>query len=235
MIRMLVIRELGSQKPTFVVSTGNGNFEFDVVSAFAEKYDGRGLLWFPKIPKAGMRVIGRRRAAGGEVKGLPACRIVNTYPGKYGITSFVFLMDAEHVKSAEDVLNYFSEELRVRNLRLQEFEEGAFLIEGSVGAHKVRVHTAVLGETKCIEENVARLVEIELKIPIDVEGMRSRSEGKEFKKLLRKAVMEALRRRRLSVKDLIDGASVESLERAFPSLSRIFKIVEKESLASGNS
>jgi len=228
---MIVVRELGSRKAAFLVSTGNGNIEFDVMSAIAKKHNGRGVLWFPKTLTEKLEIRDRRRATRGKVKGRSVYNIVNIYPGKYGITSFIFLMDAEHIESAEDVVNYFRKELKVRVEDFRIFERGAFLIKGLVGSHRVRVYTAVLGEIKCIEEDIARLVEIELGIPIDVERTRSRfGEGREFKKFLRKTIMKVLREHDMRVKDLIDRASIRSLESAFPSLSKIFKIVENESL-----
>jgi len=38
-------------RPTpFVAATGNGELDFDVLSALGKKYDGKKILWFPKTP-----------------------------------------------------------------------------------------------------------------------------------------------------------------------------------------
>jgi len=194
---MKVTEEYGEGAPTIAVTTGNGRNEFRILRALAEKHDGeRKTLWFPLGPfnKPG--------------RGLKALDIVKIYPGKYRLTSFLFLVDREYLQRGIEGIKDFLKGTGVNISFFQQIGDGASLISGGVGLHEISIYAVVLGKMKNLEEEIATLIERKLEEKV-------RPEKSEIRKVLHK--------HKTNKEKIIEEASNEDLTLAFPNLTLILE------------
>jgi hypothetical protein len=195
-----------SDEPIIAVLTGNGRREQQMLTALAEKFNGdRKILFFPRLP------IHPRPGSG-----LAALKAVKTYL-KYKITRTLFLIDKEHFdeenisKKLESALKSFG--IDVQSLKPSpSLREVALIINGLVGHRKVKIYTAILGTEKSMEECIAKLIELELRIKIDPN---------------KRAISIALRKHKTNINTLLAKAQSKNLTTAFPSLTFILRAIEK--------
>lgn len=205
---MKLVEELKriSDESVIAVLTGNGRMELRVLKSFAEKYDGtKKVLFFPGFaihPRPG--------------SGLRALKAVKTYLN-YKITSTLFLVDKEHF-CQEDVREEINGALRsfgidIRSLKLfQSLGEDALLINGSVGHREVAIYTVILGKEKNIEEDITKLIELELGVKIDPK---------------KQDIRNTLHKQGIDINTLVKNARSTNLKTAFPGLNLILNKVEK--------
>jgi len=200
------LKESGN-KSIIVVLAGNGRTEQRVLKSLAEKYDGsRKLLFFPRTPfhfRPG--------------SGLKALKAVKIYSSRYKITRALFIVDKEHLgkeKSNKKIsLTLKSFGISVRKIEsFQKFGHEAMLIRCSVGRRGVLIYAAILGEKKSIEENIAKLIELELGRKIDPK---------------KNVIRRVLREHKIDIGSLVMKARSSNLMSAFPSLSLVLTKIEK--------
>lgn len=206
------------RKSIVAVFTGNGKTESDALRPLAHKYDGTDkILLLPRTP------IHFRPDCG-----LSALKALKIYLSKYGIAHTLFLVDKEHF-GEKDIAEEIGGVLKGFGINVtkvespEELRENGIVIDGLVGGREVTIYvvvSGVSGETKCLEEDIAKLVELELgeKVPAD-------------KKIIRRVLHE----HRLNIITLVEEAREENLTKAFPGLIFILRQIKESNVQQGGS
>lgn len=173
------------------VITGDGRAEYEILSPLAKKYDGKKILLFPKTP------IPRK------ITGLKVLRSIKVVHKISGCTTYLILLDREHFT-----------DFKLKEIASEIF--GKCKIEGNnpylITAHNFRIILVILGDKKCIEENIAHLILLEFNKKVEAE-----------KGAIRKFLRESKIKKRSK---LIEIASKENLEIAFNSLVKALEMLE---------
>jgi hypothetical protein len=141
------------------VLIGDGKTEKVLVEPIAEKHNGSTkILFLPSTPiRWEKRNIGRQ-------SGLSALEAVKIYFDKYKLAQTLFLVDKEHFENSRDIPSSLRRALREFGIRIRRVEDlgnQAFLIEGSIGGCEISVDAVIFGKEKCIEENIAVLINLD--------------------------------------------------------------------------
>jgi hypothetical protein len=90
--------------------------------------------------------------------------------------------------------------------------EEALRVEGKIGIHKFALWIAINGKEKCIEENIAKLLEIEF-------GENVEPTKEAIRNALRKYNIEDL-------EQLVNNVSINKIERSFPAIHTVLSRLE---------
>ena len=187
------------------VLTGNGRREYRILKAIAKKYDGsEKLLYFPRRP--------------GYLPGakLSVLRVVKVYVSRYKINNFLCLIDKEHF-TGTDIEKEVEEKIRefgIEVTQIQRFNantENAIYLNGIVGTRNFTLWMIIAGKEKCMEENLAKLIEI--KFGEKIEPTKSN-------------ITEALRKHDMDAEKLLASVSIEQLKQSFPALNFVLSRLE---------
>ena len=187
------------------VLTGNGRREYRILKAIAKKYDGsEKLLYFPRRP--------------GYLPGakLSVLRVVKVYVSRYKINNFLCLIDKEHF-TGTDIEKEVKEKIRefgIEVTQIQRFNvntENAIYLNGIVGTRNFTLWMIIAGKEKCMEENLAKLIEI--KFGEKIEPTKSN-------------ITEALRKHDMDTEKLLASVSIEQLKQSFPALNFVLSRLE---------
>ena len=187
------------------VLTGNGRREHRILKAIAKKYDGsEKLLYFPRRP--------------GYLPGakLSVLRVVKVYVSRYKINNFLCLIDKEHFMGT-DIEKEVEEKIRefgIEVTQIQRFNantENAIYLNGIVGTRNFTLWMIIAGKEKCMEENLAKLIEI--KFGEKIEPTKSN-------------ITEALRKHDMDAEKLLASVSIEQLKQSFPALNFVLSRLE---------
>jgi len=187
------------------VLTGNGRREHRILKAIAKKYDGsEKLLYFPRRP--------------GYLPGakLSVLRVVKVYVSRYKINNFLCLIDKEHF-TGTDIEKEVEEKIRefgIEVTQIQRFNantENAIYLNGIVGTRNFTLWMIIAGKEKCMEENLAKLIEI--KFGEKIEPTKSN-------------ITEALRKHDMDTEKLLASVSIEQLKQSFPALNFVLSRLE---------
>lgn len=185
------------------VLTGDGSTEFRVLRALSERYDGKGIVLFtPGLPfplRTGMVAL---------------CSIKN-YLSLYKVQNILFIIDKDVITN--DLLTDVKKVFSTYGIRL--FSEKKEIIEGEesliikvlVGNHEATIYIAVNGKEKEIEENIAKLIELEYDktVPPNKQEINKK--------------LECIG---VSMTALLKKAEQKNISLAFPSLDLALKEVE---------
>ena len=181
----------GGDSVVAYVITGNGRAEYEILPPLAKKYNGKKTLLFQKTP------IPRK------ITGLKVLRSIKVVHKISGYTTYLILLDREHFT-----------DFKLKEVVSEIFRE--YKIEGDnpylITVQNFRVILVILGDKKCIEENIAHLILLEFNERIEPE-----------KGAIRKFLRESKIKKRSK---LIEIASKENLEIAFNSLVKALKMLE---------
>lgn len=189
-----------------LVLSGNGKREFRILKGFSKKYDGKSnILFFPESP------LPKRKT------GVSALDSLVFYVNR--ISHFLFISDRDQdFKRGESIKEKIEKKLQERGINIRRTdqnnraEEDALLISVIVGSHETMIYTAILGEEKCLEENVTKLIKLEY-------GVALPPDTGEIDRFLRQKDMDW--------EDLVVKASKRNLAEAFASLHIAFQNIEK--------
>lgn len=193
------------------VLTGDGRTELDVIKALAERHDGNTRFFFLPSPPFAFRTG----------TGLSALKAIKTYLSQYGVAHSLCLIDKEYLRNMsreaiiETVIAAFGEYgITVQNTESLPTSGGvALILHGEMAGRRALVsYLVVSGRQRCIEEDLAELIRLELDEDVLPE---------------KRAIRRVLRRHRTNISMLIEGASNENLAHAFPSLDRIMRNIEE--------
>lgn len=196
-----------------MVITGDGTREFRVLNGLAQRFNGeKKILCFPLKP---IKI---------KFTGISALNSLRVYPGNYGIKSFLFLVDKEHIKkdNKSEITKYLEKEIKMRITAIEEFKE-ALQFDGTIGKHKVTVFCVVFGKEKFVEEEIAELIELEFGDKIKA----LQKKAKNWPEKTKSEIRTYLRNKKLDEEKLILNAKKKNLYIAFNNLCPILEIMEK--------
>lgn len=204
---MELVEELRKHAKIIIgVLTGNGITEFKILRATAKKYNGSDkVLYFPRRPGF---------LPGG---GFSALKVTKIYASKYGINNFLYLIDREHFTTKMEIEKEIGEKFReigVEIKHIQNFsidDENVVHVKGMIGAHNFILWAAITGKEKCIEESIARLIEIKLKVEI---------------KPTKNDITKILKKHNIDIEHLMASANVEQLKTSFPAVNLVLSNIE---------
>ncbi|KAF5410940.1 MAG: hypothetical protein U9N46_03645 [Euryarchaeota archaeon] len=205
---MRVSKDVGSsEEPWSFVGTGDGTDEFYILKAIAERYGGPRTLWFPKSPL-------------GKNTGLSVLDSINTVVARYPkVSAFLFLIDREHIGWELDnfgIKEMIERQLSNGHVKIIETSDntpnGAFMIKGELGSHKLQIYVTIHGIDLKIEEEISKLIELEKKRTIPPE-----------KTHLKDFFEEMYRKRNVwqGAAKLIMHANKNNLKISFPAMTSI--------------
>jgi len=196
-----------------VALTGDGHWEHEILKALAERYNGNENVLLIPIPVA---LLGHGNRRTGRFSGLSALQAIKTYISKYRIKRYLFLVDKEHIRNTEDTSTELEASVREMGFSLPHTEplaKQAFLVRCKVGSHDIVIHTVISGEEKCIEEDIAKLVNLEWNIDIEPKKWVIRS---------------VLRQRGTNLFSFVRNAASANLTQALSDLAAAFESMEEE-------
>jgi hypothetical protein len=194
-----------------VILNGDGNFpEKMILEIICEKYNGNeNIILYPR------KEIKRQSGVGalGAIKTLGVRRYNN----------FIFIVDGEHIE--EDPKSEIKRKLSSIGIACGDEIiplQDAFLIQCRTGPHEFYLYCIIWGPDVCIEEEVARFIELKLNIRVNIpEG----SKDARWRKELKQEIDSIIGRREL--KRQLKEANIMMLENSFPSICAVLKFVER--------
>ncbi len=210
---MRVSKDVGdSEEPWSFVGTGDGTDEFYILKAIAERYGGPRTLWFPKSALC-------------KKTGLSALDSINTVVAHYPkVSTFLFLIDREHIDRELDnfgIKETIKQRISNGHVKIIEMDDntpdGAFIIKGELGSHKLQIYVTIHGIDLKIEEEISKLIELEKKRTIPPE----KTHPKDF-------FEEMYRKRSIGqgAAKLIAQASKNNIQTSFPATTFILNEME---------
>ena len=206
---MMVSKRLEEDARFALVITGNGPWEYRVLSAVAPKLDGRVLLWFPPpLGRTGLSVlhealkvhIDEAYKARPDIRGRPIYVLI--------------LIDKEHFSNPEKSLEELKESLvgiEVLNSRVIGGIKGAFRLDCQYGPKLFTAFIAIQGVEKCLNEQLAILLKRFYGMEVEADQSQIRN---------------ALRKMNKKIEDVVAERSLRELEELFPSLIATLKALE---------
>jgi len=175
----------------------------------AEKYDHSRII---RISEAGYPCGDQSECRRRYGKGLSGsiARLASLV-SRITVDKFIILIDREHIGSREDATRKL-EEHGFKVIESEAMDKGCWKFSIERGFKRATLHIAILGWIKSIEENLALL--IQLLYGKHVEASK-------------KAIDAWLKKRGMSDSDLVESASREQFEKAFPQLARILREVSQ--------
>jgi|Deesub1362B_J571_1020462.scaffolds.fasta_scaffold00292_42 hypothetical protein len=204
---MHVIRE-ADQKPDFIVLTGDGKREFDVLRALGEKYDGRRTLWFPKAPLSYLKLKMKEKPV--RLSGQSVYNAIRTYAGK-GYCKFLVLYDKEYYEDFNKDKMYLENEVRIQIIEIITLiEDKAFQLRGKFGSRDIEIFISIQGDKKDINEEISRLIRLKYNEGIEPDD---------------KIIKMFLREKGEDVKKLIKNSNKRHLQEAFKGICKILDVL----------
>jgi len=155
---------------------------------------------------------------------LSALDALPLYPHKFRIKSLIFILDGEHIKknSLIEIKNY----LKTLGVNIYEIEslQGAIQMKCKSGPYEILLYCIILGPEVFIEEEVAKLIELKLRITIDLSNKRESAGRKSIKNQIKKV----LREKKTSLEKIIMESGIKTLETTFPNICTVLKKIEQE-------
>lgn len=212
---MRLIEEPKGIDADYYIITGDGKREFEILGELCKKYtDQNKILWFPR------RGLKRR-------SGLSALDAVTEIPGDTGINQIIYTVDAEHIEG--DANLKIEEKLRSVGIDVIEVNRlnNALLINCNFGSFRnIVLYCIITGVTNCIEEEIAKLIELKYGIGIEISVERNAN----YRNRLKSEIDRTLRGidRRLTVKTLVRDAGRRHVEESFPNICAVLREIERD-------
>ncbi len=185
---------------SFVVF-GDGRYDFRVLKAICEKFNGAKELVSPQLQGAKGLTNSLRSVA----KLLDILRI------NVEKTKFVILIDKEHIGDIKQMKKKITEFFISESIK-EDVQKQFFKFKILRGSKKTTLYIIVMGYNKCIEENISHLIE-------KIYGERVAP--------TRQSIREFLRRKGINFEDLIRRASQKALNEAFGNVVELLKEIDR--------
>jgi len=197
------VEEGGAGAAHAIAIMGDGRRDVRILRRAAEKYDHSRII---RIPEAGYPCRDQRECRRQYGKGLSgSIARLAALVSLITVDRFIILIDREHIGSIEDATKKL-EEHGFKVIESEAVDEGCWKFSIERGFKKATLYIAILGWIKSIEENLAQLIQLLY--------------GEHVEKS-KEAIDAWLKKRGLSDSDLVERASREQFENAFPQLARI--------------
>ncbi|MHA1360499.1 MAG: hypothetical protein ACTSRC_20435 [Candidatus Helarchaeota archaeon] len=209
---MRLIRELKNYKPLLIIVTGDGRRDIKIFEELCSRFNGLDkIIWYPTT------IIKKPT-------GLSALNRIKHLSSLYQIKFFIFIVDGEYIQvNVNSQIQNYLRGIGINVIEIEPIQE-AFLINCKIGSHNVTLYCIILGPETFLEEEIIRLIELELDIPINLAGNRDSI----WKDRIKKEIKQTLRENHTNVEDLIRNARVNNLNNAFPNLCVVFRNIEKD-------
>mgnify|MGYP000459829554 CR=1 FL=1 len=181
------------------VLLGNGTMDERIISALAKRYNHSKEMRIPIAPQ-------RPTGLDAVVKALIQCI------ERSKVIRYVVVLDREHITS----MNHVEKKLKEHGLEMKRVNVlcgDAIAVEIRRGSKEALLYAIILGFEKRIEENLSKLIELEYGEHIEPD---------------KKVIRRWLKEHGLRDINLIEKATVDHLEEAFPGLSYTLKILSKD-------
>ena len=164
------------------------------------------IIVFPRTPKK-------------RFSGLSALRNIRLFLDS-GFRNLIFIADREHIMRDANA------EIKNRLIGISILDETplqeAFLLKCRLGNRDFNLFCNISGLTNCIEEELLKLIELQLNIQIDLPPIRR--DGNWRSQLKAEIDKHANRKK---IKRILNEAGRSKLESAFPNLCAIFSEIEE--------
>lgn len=209
---MRLVQDLKGLNPNYIIITGDGRREFNILRGLSEIYNGQDIiLYFPFSPLF-------------EKTGKKALDSIKILPGYYGISSIIYIVDGDTFKDSfnDEIQNY----LRSIGIEIKNFTsiQNALLINCKCGSHNIVLYCIISGPKTFIEEEIVKLINLKWGEEIDLSGIRDPT----WKKRVKKEVNQVLKEKKIKLESLIKETEKEKLETSFPNICAILKKIEEE-------
>lgn len=187
-------------------TSGDGRHELRVCRGFIKQFDGNDIY-----------VLNLKPPSKQTTTGFASLQIVRYFVERHSIKSLAWTCDKEHIKSLDDWIDEIKKQLTSMGMAatVRSVWIDAASFELTLGAKRAILWCALLGiENKgFLEENLAELIDLEFHetVACDKHG-----------------VLSALRRRDLTIEELIIKAKKSNLKSALASLCFIFEDIEQK-------
>jgi len=209
---MRLVDSLKGIESYYLLISGNGKFPESVIfKNLCRKFNGyEKAVFFINTPIK-------------KQTGLNALNAIPIIPEKFHINSFIFIVDGEHIR--ENARNEIQRHLESRGIEINEIIplERAFLIKCNSGPHSIILFCIILGPEVFIEEEVAKLIELQLSITIDLSRKREPVGRKEIKKNIK----QVLRENGKTLDELVRSTGKAKLQETFPNICAVLENIEE--------
>ncbi len=203
----LVDDQLGYETNHIIIN-GNGQYpDFFILKRICEIYNGSDkIIVFPRTPLK-------------NHSGLSALQKIHRYLDR-GFRNLIFIADREHI--IEDANVEIKNQLVGINILDETYFQDAFLLECKLAHRNFNLFCNISGLTNCIEEELLKLIEIQLNIHIELPPVRK--DGN-WRTQLKTEIKRHTNRK--EIKKLIKESGQRKLESAFPNICAIFREIER--------
>ena len=212
---MRLVEELRGVNPKYFIITGDGTREFEILRELCKKYNGYNkILWFPK---RGLK----------KKSGLSALDAVKDIPSDFSINRIIYTVDADSFEGDPHIK--IKEKLESIGINISEVNliNEALFIRCNFGSYSdIVLYCIITGETSCIEEEIAKLMELKFGTNFDYSGERDANWRKRLKNEINIKLKEI--DHRLTIKTLIREAGIRYLEESFSNICAVLKEIERE-------
>ena len=206
------VSDLKGIKPSSlaIALTGDGTWECAyVLPALVERFNGadKALL----TPEAYPHVV-RGIKTKSRFVGFTILQAIKAYAGT-GVNKYLIIVDKEHSNESglNDEVKRKLEEYGFQDVRSTSLAKNAVSVECRHGSHEICIRVTLSGQNKCIEENIAELISLELTINV---------------KPNKNDICNILRGKNLDLKELLRRAKMDNISRSFPALCAALKSLE---------
>jgi len=209
---MRLVEDLGNNTAHYLIITGDGRTELKVLRALSVKFNGKDLiLFFPFPPRQ-------------KKKGLNALNAIKIY-SNIGINSIIFIVDGD-ILEGEPANIKIQEYLKSIGIQIESIIpiQDALLLSCKSGNREIKLFCIISGPQTFIEEEIAELIKLTLRIGIDLSGDRDSN----WKGRVKRDIKRILRENNTNIEKLISKTGIRKLETSFPNISAAFKKIEED-------
>jgi len=206
---MQLVEDENYPNPNYIVFTGEGKTELNVMKGLAHVYNGRDIiLHFP------LSTLSRRT-------GLTALKSIKTTSKYYN--SMIYIVDGDVFDNIP--INEIQDYLKGIGIKINDVKliREAFLINCEKGDKVINLYCIISGQT-FIEEEIACLIKLKWGIDIDITGIRDIP----WKKRIKREVNQVLKEKNIRIESLIKETGKKKLEIAFPNFCAVLKKIEED-------
>ncbi|KKK97922.1 hypothetical protein LCGC14_2647910 [marine sediment metagenome] len=205
---MKLVDDQNGYDSSYIIINGNGKYpDLLILKRICKLYNGRDkIIIFPRTPMK-------------RFSGLSALRNIRLFLDS-GYRNLIFIADREHIKRDANA-EIKSHLIGIRILGETPLQE-AFLLKCRLGNRDFNLFCNISGLTNCIEEELLKLVELQLNIQINLPPIRR--DGNWRSQLKAEIDKHANRKQ---IKRILNQAGRSKLERAFPNLCAIFNQIDE--------
>lgn len=209
---MKIVEELKGFSSNHLIINGDGTYpDKMILERICEKYNGVDkVIWYPRTPIK-------------KQTGLSALNLIIENLS-HGFCKIIFIVDGEHIKENPDI--EIKKKLNSIGVNVTEITplQDAFLIKCRHGNYNINLYCIISGPRTCIEEEVAKLIELQLNIRIDLSGNKNHI----WRHRIKREIDQILNEKGKTLKQLLKETGRRKFEISFPNICAVLRKVEEE-------